>query len=672
MLAARSVAVVGASDRPDSLGHRMVTEVLRSPGLSRVHLVNPGRATVEDRPCLPSLGDVPEEVDLVLLGVPDAALVDQVGLAAARGDAGAVVFGTAHGLDHELAAAAGDLEIVGSGCMGFVNVTAGVRALGYLERDPLPAGPIALVTHSGSVFSALLRTHRALGFTTVVSSGRELVTTTADYLTHALSAPETRVVGLVLETVRDLPGLAAALAEAAERDIPVVALTVGSSAVGRAMVEAHSGALAGTDGGWEALFAAYGVHRVADLAELVDSLELFAIGRRLVGGPRAGIATVHDSGAERALVADLAQRVGVPFAPLGQPTRDRLSAVLDEGLVPTNPLDVWGGGRDTADLFTACLAALAADPGVDVVALAVDLVPEYDGDEAFPLAMERLHALTPKPVVVLANLASAVDQVAAARLRAAGIPVLEGTGSGLVALRHLRSSAPVPRQPPPVDDARRARWVERLRGDRSEPGLAESLLTDYGVPQAPSRWVSTRSEALAAAAELGGSVVLKTATGIVHKADVDGVRLDLSDQDSVGEAYDDLAARLGPQVQVQAQLAPGVELSAGIVKDPVFGWLVVVGVGGSLVELIAERAVALAPVEPHTATTLLAGTRVGELLAGVRGRSPVGEETEAAVAQAISALSAVAHELGDHLQALEVNPLLVSPGCVAAVDAVLE
>ena len=184
--------------------------------------------------------------------------------------------------------------------------------------------------------------------------------------------------------------------------------------------------------------------------------------------------------------------------------------------------------------------------------------------------------------------------------------------------------------------------------------------------------MSSRSEALAAAAELGGSVVLKTAAGIVHKADVDGVRLDLSDQDSVGEAYDDLAARLGPRVQVQAQLAPGVELSAGIVKDPVFGWLVVVGVGGSLVELIAERAVALAPVDPHTATTLLAGTRVGELLAGVRGRSPVGEETEAAVAQAISALSAVAHELGDHLQALEVNPLLVSPGCVAAVDALLE
>ncbi|MGZ5405916.1 MAG: CoA-binding protein, partial [Nocardioides sp.] len=145
MLAARSVAVVGASERPGSLGWRMATEVLRSPGLSEVHLVNPSRSTVLDHPCVPSLADVPDPVDLVLLGVPDAALVDQVRLASHREDAGAVVFGSAHGLDGALVDAADGLEIVGSGCMGFVNVPAGVRAIGYLERSPLPAGPIALV-----------------------------------------------------------------------------------------------------------------------------------------------------------------------------------------------------------------------------------------------------------------------------------------------------------------------------------------------------------------------------------------------------------------------------------------------------------------------------------------------------------------------------------------------
>jgi len=670
MLAARSVAVVGASERPDSLGWRMSTEVLRSPGLAEVHLVHPSRSTVLGHPCVPSLADVPDPVDLVLLGVPDAALVEQLRLASARGDAGAVVFGAAHGLDRVLADAADGLEVVGSGCMGFVNVTAGVRAIGYLERSPLPAGPIALVTHSGSVFSTLLRTHRALGFTTVVSSGRELVTTTADYLAHALSTPETRVVGLVLETVRDLPALTAGLAEAAARDIPVVALTMGSSPLGGAMVDAHSGALAGSDGGWQALFAAYGVHRVGDLAEMVDTLELFAIGRRRVG-KGSGIATVHDSGAERVLLADVAQRLGVPFAPLTEATTNRLAAALDPGLTPANPLDVWGGGRRTEELFTECLAALADDPEVDVVALAVDLVPEYDGDVAFPDAMARLAGLTPKPVVVLANLASAVDQEAAARLRGLGIPVLEGTASGLVALGHLLAPDAPPRWDPPVDATRRARWLQRLAAGRPDPAAAEELLADYGVPVAASRFVSDRDAAVAAAAELGGTLALKAASGVAHKVDVDGVRLGLDDPVAVGAAYDDLAGRLGPEVQVQQHVAEGVELSVGLVRDPLFGWLVVVGVGGTLVELVDDSAVALAPVDPSAAAGLLARTRAAALLNGWRDRPAVGPGAEAATAAAVSALSLVAHELGDRLDALEVNPLLVTPDGVVGVDALL-
>ena len=208
--------------------------------------------------------------------------------------------------------------------MGFVNVTRGVRAIGYLERDALPPGPIALVTHSGSVFSALLRTHRRLEYSLVVSSGQELVTTTADYLAYALEQAETRVVGLFLETLRDVPRLRAALAEAADRDVPVVALTVGGSRRGQALVDAHSGALAGADAAWEALFAAYGVHRCDDLGELVDSLETFAIGRGCAprGRPH-GIATVHDSGAERVLVADVAERLGVPFADARRRPRPR-------------------------------------------------------------------------------------------------------------------------------------------------------------------------------------------------------------------------------------------------------------------------------------------------------------------------------------------------------------
>ncbi|MGD9958231.1 acetate--CoA ligase family protein [Nocardioides sp.] len=665
MLEARTVAVVGASDRPDSFGWRMTTEVLRSPGFTRVHLINPGRSTVLGEPCLPSLADVPNPVDLVLLGVPDAALVDQVRLASARGDAGAVVFGSAHGVRDDLVSAAAGLELCGAGCMGFINVTRGVRAIGYLERDPLPPGPIALVTHSGSVFSAMLRTHRRLHYSLVVSSGQELVTTTADYLAQALSMPETQVIGLVLETLRDVPALRAGLAAAAERDIPVVALTVGSSVVGTALVDAHSGALAGSDAAWEALFAAYGVHRCDDLATFTDSLELFAVGRR-IRHPGAGIATVHDSGAERVLVADVAERTGVPFAPLAPATTQRLTELLDPGLQATNPLDVWGGGASTEDLFTNCLTALADDAAVEVVALAVDLVTEYDGDDAFPRALTRVQAATDKPVVVLSNLASAIDQPLAATLRAQGIPVLEGTRSGLIALRHLREqAAPALLGTTPIDLDRQRQWTERLVTGEVE---ALALLMDYGVSVVHSELAASEEAAVAVARRLGHPVVLKTANPEVsHKVDVDGVWLGLADDAAVRTAYAALG-RLGAQVEVQRHVPAGVELAIGIWRDPLLGPLLVVAAGGTLVELLDDRVVALAPVTADTARDLVARLKVARLLAGHRGTLPGDLE---AVVDTIVAVSDLAHELGDQLDALDVNPLIVTAAGAVAVDALV-
>jgi acetate---CoA ligase (ADP-forming) len=662
MMGARSVAVVGASDRPDSFGRRLTTEALRSPGLERVHLVHPTRREVSGRPCVPSLSEVPEAVDLVLLGIPDSALAPTLEVAAARGDAGAVVYGPAYGVKEAVVAAAGDLALVGGGCMGFIDLTTGVRAIGYLERDPLPVGSIALVTHSGSVFSALLRTHRRLEYSVVVSSGQELVCTTADHLAYALSLPETRVVGLVLETMRDAAGLRAGLAEAAARDIPVVALTVGTSVRGQALVDAHSGAIAGSDAGWEALFTAYGVHRCSDLLELTDSLETFAISRRPRAAGGRGLATVHDSGAERVLVADVAERLGVPFADLAPETIARLTSMLDPGLEATNPLDVWGTGAGTEDLFGDALAALADDPEVGAVALAVDLVEEYDGDDSFPRALEGLLARTDKPVAVLSNLPSAVDQATADGLRALGIPVLEGTVSGLRALGHLLSTPPGPRPPVVVDEDRRDRWLRSGTTDWS------GLLQDYGIEVARATVVGSRSEAEAAAEETGWPVVLKTAEDAIHhKTEADGVRLGLGDRGAAGAAYDDLAGRLGPRVLVQHQLS-GVEVALGIVRDPLLGPLLVVAAGGTLVELVAERAVALPPIDRETAREMVRGLRVARLLDGYRGSAPADVE---GLLDALTGLGQLAVELGDHLRAVDLNPVVVGPTSALVVDALI-
>jgi acetate---CoA ligase (ADP-forming) len=674
MLEARSVALVGASARPGSLGARMIEEVARSPSRPRTYLVNPRYADIGGVPCLPDLAAVPEPVDLALLAVPDHALEQQLSAAAQSQARSAVIFGNAFdppgrtGLRRRLAAIAGEagMAVCGAGCMGFVNIARGLRAIGYVEPDPLPSGAVALVTHSGSVFSALLRTRRGFGFSLAVSSGQELVTTAADYARYALALAETKVLALILEAIRDAPGLRAVLADALAADVPVVLLSVGASEAGQALVSAHSGALAAADGAWEALAGAYGLHRVRDLAELADTLELFASGRRTA--PGQGIATVHDSGLERAHTADLAAELGVPFAPLTPPTHARLAAVLDPGLAPANPLDVWGTGRDTEPLFAECLSALAADPAVAAVALAVDLVPEFDGDESYPLAALAAAAGTAKPVAVLAGLPAAVDQDAAARLRAAGIPVLEGTRTGLLALRHLLDHtarpSPPPAPQPPGETA--SRW----RGQLPAGGAALfDLLRDYGIPAVRTRAAATRARALAAADEIGYPVAVKTdEPGIAHKSDVGGVRLGLAGPAEAGAAYDDLARRLGPRVVVCETAAPGTELALGVVRDPALGPLLVISAGGVLVEIMAERAVLLAPVTRSAGMAALARLRIAPVLAGSRGQ-PAADP--GAIADAITGLSRLACDLGETLEALDINPLICTPTGALAVDALL-
>ena len=678
MLEAGSVALVGASARPGSLGARMIDQVARSPSRPRTYLVNPRYPDIGGTPCLPSLAELPEPVDLALLAVPDTALEDQLDLAARTKARSAIIFGNAFaadgttGLRGRLAAIAADagMALCGAGCMGFVNVARGLRAVGYVEPDPVPAGPVALITHSGSVFSTMLRAGRGFGFSLAVSSGQELVTSAAAYAQYALRLNETKVLALVLEAIRDPAELSTALETALTTDVPVVLLSVGESQTGKHLVSAHSGALAAADGAWEALAGAYGLHRVRDLAELADTLELFSVGQHGAGRKcrgKTGIATVHDSGLERAHVADLAAELGVPFAPLSPATTQRLARAIDPGLTPGNPLDVWGTSRDTEPLFAECLAALAADPQVAAVALAVDLVREFDGDESYPRAVLTAAARTAKPVAVLAGLPAAVDPVAAARLRAAGVPVLEGTRTGLLAMRHLLDHTERPEPPrPAAPGPRRQRWAPVLSAGPPSGAVLFDLLRDYGIPAVRARAADTRAGALAAADEIGYPVVLKTdEPGIAHKSDVGGVRLGLAGPDAAGAAYDDLAARLGPRVLVCETAAPGTELALGLIRDAALGPLLVISAGGVLIEIFSERAVVLPPVTRSSARVVLARLRLAAVLAGTRGQRPADLD---AIAAAITGLSELAADLGELLDALDINPLICGPSGAVAAD----
>jgi acyl-CoA synthetase (NDP forming) len=280
---------------------------------------------------------------------------------------------------------------------------------------------------------------------------------------------------------------------------------------------------------------------------------------------------------------------------------------------------------------------------------------------------------TDKPLAVLSNLGSAIDPDVARQLRAAGVPVLEGTRSGLVALRHLldhasRTAAHAgPAAGETVDGARRARGVELLeRGEATGAALFD-LLAEYGIEVAVARPAASVGAALAAAEEIGYPVVLKTdEPSVQHKSDVGGVLLGIGAAGELASAYADLAARLGPRALVCRTVPAGVELALGIVRDPELGPLVVVGAGGVLVELLSDRSVALPPVSAQLADELLARLRVATLLGGVRGAPPA---DMAAVIRAISGLAELATELGDRLEALDINPLICGPDGAIAVDA---
>jgi acyl-CoA synthetase (NDP forming) len=642
----------------------MIVEAQRSS--ARMHLVNPRYHRIGDLPCASSLDDLDDPVDLVLLGVPDGVLVDQVSAAADAGARAAVVFGAANGVRDKVAAVAleAGMALCGAGCMGFVNNATGLRALGYLEPEVLPAGGVSLITHSGSAFSTLLRSRRGFGLRLAVSSGQELVTDTADYVEYALDDPGTKVLALLLETPRAIPRLRRALRRAYDQGIPAVILPVGGSPTGQAMVAAHSGALAGGDAAWQAFCDSVGALRVRDMAEFTDTIELFNAGRR--AGAGNGVATVHDSGAERAMVADLAHDVGVEFASLSAQSLAALEDLLDEGLVAANPLDLWGAGADTRSLFRACLQVVIDDPAVAVTALAVDLVTEFDGDTAYADAVLDVAMETGAPLAVLTSVPAAIDDDTAQRLRTNGIPVLEGFRSGLVALGHLAGwPMEIERVEPPVDLDRQRRWLARL--DDWNPGLAFDLLADYGVPVARTVAVNDLTGALAAAESVGYPVVLKTVVA-EHKSDVGGVVLDRVDDDAVRVAYADLASRLGPSVMVQPMVVDGVEVSVGVVRDAAFGPLVVVAAGGVLVELHADRALACPPVSLGGALRMLRALRIRPLLDGWRG-TPAADVS--ALADVIVGFSRLATELGDSLSAVEANPVIASARGAVAVDALV-
>lgn len=679
LLSPRSIALVGASPRRDTNGHALV-EMTRIDGYpGRIWCVNPRYREIEGLPTVAAIADLPERVDHIALSISAEQLEAGLDAAIAHGAKAVTIFGACQ-LDDDVApplaerlrrkASAAGLAMCGGSSMGFYNRSLGLRIASFPSPPSLRAGGIAWIAQSGSAFSALAHNDRRLGFSLCVSSGMEMTTTAADYADWALTRPQTRVVGLFLEQVRDPDRFTAMLETANARDIPVAVLKVGRTARSAAMALSHTGAMAGNDTAFVALCRRHGVILVDDLDEMAAVLQTLDHRHRPAEGR---LATFHDSGGERELVVDIAERVGVDFAEISEETKARIAPHLDPGLVAENPLDAWGTARDFVDRYASALGALVDDAAVGAGVFFTDIREGYWYSAGIAEAVRRVAAQSTKPVMIATNYSKTFNQTIAFELARDGIPVLEGTREGLLAIKHAFAwrdrRRDATRDIPPLPDRELARWRARLATGRTlgeDEGL--QMLGELGLPVIPTRRCQSMADALAAAGQLEYPVALKTAAGIAHKSDVGGVHLSLMTAEAVTAAYRDLEARLGGDVVVSAMASPGIEIGLGAIVDVAFGPLIVVSAGGTLIEVLADTACELAPCDEADARAMLARLRTSRLLDGVRGRPPCDRE---ALARTIVRFSAIVAALADVITEIDINPLIVSPSGAIAVDALI-
>jgi acyl-CoA synthetase (NDP forming) len=681
LLKPATMAIVGASPKAGTFGFGMVRSAINRGFEGRLYCVNPNYKEIEGVPCFPTIADLPEPVDHAIFGVANARLEAVFKEAVAHKVKAGTIFSSCYVPDDtepkmldrlRTLAREANMPICGGNGMGFLNLQDKVDATAWVPPDWIKGGGhMTLITHSGSVFSALSKNDRRLRYNLVVSPGQEISGSMADYMDFALEQPMTRVIGLFLETVRDPARFLAALAKAEARDIPIVALKVGRTEMSARLAASHSGAIVGDHAAYQAVFDRYGVIEVDDLDQMTNTMLLLSQDRRVKKG---GLASIHDSGGERELLIDQADAYGVPLADVNEATRDKLAATLEYGLEPVNPVDAWGTGHNYFEIFRDCLTAIAQDPDTAIAAICAETRTGNQLHEDYGGIARHARDHSDVPIIVLNNVGAIGDDDLTVRLTADGIAVLTAMGPGLFAIRSafwLRDRASQPKhQPRAAPAGLRAKWQKRLSEARAldeAEGLA--LFADYGVPVLPHRIVESAADAVKAAAETGGAVALKTAMpGILHKSDVGGVRLNLTGADAVRAAYDDVAGRLGPRVLVMKMAGKGVELAFGMVEDIHFGPVVMVGAGGILIEFLKDRRVALPSFDTVEARRAIDRLKVRPMLDGVRGAKP---SDVAAVAEAFSAFSAMVADLADLIAEIDVNPVIAGPdGCVA-IDALV-
>lgn len=681
LLRPKSIAIVGASARKESMGEWALINLERGGFAGPVYPVNPGYDELRAVRCYPRLSDLPETPELVIFAVGDQRIEQALDEAIALSVPAAVIMSALYLDDDE----APDLRarvrqkiddsgmlVCGANGMGFYNFRDHVWGTGFDSCPHPDAGNVALISHSGSGMSGIVDCEERLQFNFAVSTGNELSVAMDQYLDFVLDLPETKVVGLFIETARNPQGFCAALEKARRKQVPIVAIKVGRTKKSAELAVSHSGAMAGDDATYDALFDRYGVHRVDDMDEMATALILFAEQSPLGEG---GLATLHDSGGERQLMVDLADAAGVPLTDLGPDTVSALRKVLDPELPAVNPLDGWSrGGETAAQRMTDCMSIMMQDPGVAIGGIIHDRAPGGLVYPSYVRYMERAHEESGKPVALVASRQGSGSDQLAVEMTRRGLPVIDGVVPFLRGVRGLMKHRDFLKRPPPVpSDAPQAavsKWRQRLaHADSLDEAESLELLRDFGIEANKAIVADCEDVLLQAAGSLRYPLVLKTAMpGMHHKSEHDGVFLGIRDASQLVEIYKDFINRLGPRVLLAPLAGSGVEMFLGARRDPQFGPVVMLGFGGVLAEVIGDVVFALPPFDAEYARRRLNELKLEPLLRGVRGGQPV---NIAAFCMMAASFSVMIDALGDELQEADVNPVIVGKDQCIAVDALV-
>jgi acetyltransferase len=698
MFRPRSVAVVGASQNP-SFVSGIFKNLLRHGFQGTVSAVNPRYQEILGAPCYPSVLDVPGPLDLVIVGVASRyipAILEQCeekGVGAVEiVSSGFSEMGGAEGAQRqaELAqwARLSEIPVGGPNCLGLMNMSIGMMALPTVVERLIP-GQVAAILQSGmmapSIIVPLLA--RGIGFTIGVTTGNEADLEAADYIRYAVQDEATRVIACYTEQIKTPAKFVAACEAAAEAGKPVIMLKIGRSEIAQRSALAHTGSLVGADGVTDAVLRKLGVTRVDTVDDLYEAIAVFHARKLPRGG---GVAPVSVSGGAGGLLADLAQGIGVSFPPLPAQTAEALRKVVPEYGSVGNPLDITGQGVFEPQLAGGAIEQLAQADNLDIIVWARSFPCNLDRATPVGQILERAVETYPDVLFLVMSLVSghfypapgADLELADPVNHLGGVPFLQGSESSLKAIaaliryaefqrarRERNASGPRERLTP-ESAARRARGLLRAVGGRAlTERESKVILALYGIRTTREILATDSEHAVTAAEEIGYPVALKAESPLLlHKSDAGAVILNVTDEAmlrsrfkrALTNAWSAVPSDSVTGVLVQEMVPPGTEVIIGMSRDPQFGPIIACGLGGVFVETLKDVQLLVPPISEADARQALARLRGSRLF------------DHAAIVDVLLRFSELCLDVGDLVQEIDVNPLIVAAGQGAcAVDCLI-